>query len=721
MRSPCLSGHSDPRHAGRVTRAEAGSANAHQTREPPPDLTVQCGGFSAREILKEMKAISVLRQPRHAAACRRVLAPIALAVLCALGVPALRAVSERSALTGDKQSYAYSWQQEVQQGAEADKEIMQQMGLYDNPQLQAYVQSVGQRVLSVSAFTDANTPEMYRNTKFTFRVLDSPVVNAFALPGGYVYVTRGLLAHVDNEAQLAVVLGHEITHVAARHASQQARRNQWGQLGVIAGAVLGQAVLGDRAPNVADTVMNTGGQALQVFMLRYSREAEQEADTYGVEYALRAGYAAGDSARFFDALGRLSAEEGSSIPTWLSSHPDPGDRAGRVVQLASEKRQATGQPMTLGYDEYMRAIDGIVLGEDPRQGFTQNGVFYHPTLHFQMPVAAGWKVDNQPAAVVMAEPNGRAVMALKVASGNRTHDAATQFVSENKVQVTASGDTAVNGLPATVIVGRATTDKGEVGVWDAFVELGGKVYSMLGYSSPQNFEQMRPTFESVAGGFSPLRDARVSNVQPVKLRVVRADQPAPFASFIPTSLPPKMTPESIAIMNQVSLNEKVPAGAPIKVPDASAFLASSPFAGDTGAVAAQPAPAPQTETYPAPAQTGYPPANYPQQQPAYPSQYPQPAPTSPYPSTYPPQTTYPPAAPSWPSSTGSTTTQPYPPQGYPQPSYPPQQPPQPQVTPQPQYPYPPPAGSPQYPQYPQTSTPTTTPTTTANPAPTWPR
>jgi len=157
------------------------------------------------------------------------------------------AASEPSAITGQKKTYAYSWQQEVELGAQADKEITQEMGLYDNPQLQAYVEQVGQRVLQASNFTGPSSPEIYRNTKFTFRIIDDPVVNAFALPGGYVYVTRGLLAHVQNEAQLAVVMGHEIGHVVARHSSQQARRNQWGQIGVIAGAILGQKVLGEKA------------------------------------------------------------------------------------------------------------------------------------------------------------------------------------------------------------------------------------------------------------------------------------------------------------------------------------------------------------------------------------------------------------------------------------------------------------------------------------------
>ena len=582
----------------------------------------------------------------------------------------LYAASEPSALNGEKKSYAYSWQQEVQQGAEADKEITQQMGLYDDPQVQSYVQKVGERVLASSTFAAQSTPEMYRNTKFTFRVLDSSVVNAFALPGGYVYVTRGLLSHVDNEAQLAVVLGHEIGHIAARHSSQQARRSQWTQLGVMAGAILGQAVLGDKMPNVGQNVLNTGGQALQVFMLRYSREAENEADTLGVGYALNAGYAAESSARFFDALRRLASEEGKGLPTWMSSHPDPGNRADHVMQLASERRaDQNGQAVarTLGEDEYMQHINGIIVGDDPRQGFARNGVFYHPTLHFQVPVAPNWKVDNQPTAVVFAEPNGRATMGLRVAPATRTHDAATQFVSQNNVQVTATGDTAVNGLPATVVVGRAKAEQGEVGVWDAFIELDGKVYSLLGSAPAQSFEQMRSTFESVAGGFSPLRDPTLANIQPTRLHIVRADRKAPFASFVPTSLPPETTAESVAIMNQVSLNETVPQGAALKIPDVAASTRVT--------ATSVPAYPNRTPTSGYPDARNYPdPRGYPGQSPRYPGDARYPSSTNGYPpaNNYPPATTYP--SPSYPQQSYPPS---YPAQsGYPQSStsYPPSYP-----------------------------------------------
>src|SRR5688500_3977858 len=184
------------------------------------------------------------------------------AALVVITVILVACVTERSPVTGKRRAYGFSWAQELQMGREADKQIIQEFGLYDDPELQAYVQRVGQGVLAKSDLRDADAPEQYRNSPFTFRVLDSPVVNAFALPGGYVYVTRGLMTHLDNEAQLAVVLGHEIGHVAARHSARQAAKAQLGQLGLMAGAILGSTVLEN--PQVAEQIVGLGGQAMQL-------------------------------------------------------------------------------------------------------------------------------------------------------------------------------------------------------------------------------------------------------------------------------------------------------------------------------------------------------------------------------------------------------------------------------------------------------------------------
>lgn len=514
-------------------------------------------------------------------------------------------VSEPSAITGQRQSFGYSWEQERQLGAEADQEITQEMGLYKSPQIQAYVEAVGQRVLQESELRAPGTPDLYRGTPFAFRVLDSPVVNAFALPGGYVYVTRGLLTHVQNEAQLAVVLGHEIAHVAARHSSQQARRAQIGQIGLIAGAILGQTVLEGQSADMAANLLQLGGQGFQLFLLRYSREAEHESDSLGVGWATRAGYAGAESSHFFQALQRISTSEGRSLPTWQSTHPDPGDRAQRVQQIAAENAAPAATPI-VGEEEYLRRIEGIVVGDDPREGFVRNGVFHHPALRFQFPVVPGWKVQNEKALVALLDPNGRAILGFRIAPGTNAAQAAATFVREAQVQVVNSGATQYNGLPAAVVIGQANTRQGAIGVWNAFIELDGRVYSFLGYSPAAVFGQTLGTFESVASGFGPLRDSSLLDVKPARLRIVRAERRAPFSSFVPASLPGDMTAETLAIMNQVQLGETIAEGRWLKLPDRT-------MAGPPPAAASSPVPianpARTTATPPAPAAAPVYPAN----------------------------------------------------------------------------------------------------------------
>ena len=199
----------------------------------------------------------------------RHLLPLTLAVLLAAACTV-----QRNPVTGNQRLMAYTWSQEVEIGREVDQEFSAQYGLYDNHEVAAYIEQLGQEVLLVSHMRRENADRQFRETEFFFRVLDSPVINAFALPGGYVYVTRGLLAHLNNEAQLVVVLGHEIGHVAARHASQRALRQNLGQIAIIGGAILGQEFLG--LPG--ESLMELSSQAAQLIFLSYGRDAERESD-----------------------------------------------------------------------------------------------------------------------------------------------------------------------------------------------------------------------------------------------------------------------------------------------------------------------------------------------------------------------------------------------------------------------------------------------------------
>ena len=489
---------------------------------------------------------------RHAA-----LLPL-LVVLAACGT------TNRNLVTGENQRGAYSWAQEVQLGTEADQQITAQFGLYDeDPALTAYVERIAQAVLETSAYNDPSTPAEIRSTPFYFRILDSPVVNAFALPGGYVYVTRGLLSYLENEAQLAVVLGHEIGHVLGRHSSEQAARAQLGQLGVFGAAILGGVVGGGQ---VAEGILNYGGAGAQLLQLKYGRGAEREADRAGVAYAEFAGYDATEAARFFIALQRLGAQSGSGgVPNFLSTHPNPGERAATIPELAA---QYGPEGTEVRAAEYLSLIEGIVLGEDPRQGYVENNTFYHPDLAFSFSIPRGWRTQNSPAAFIMGEPNGNAAIQLTLAPAASAQAAGQEFARQQGVQVQGQGAVNVGGNRGYRVEGAVQQQNGAVAFSATFIEYGGNVYQLLGITAAQAFGQYRSTFRGVADSFSRLTDRTFLNRAPARLEVVQTRSNTTLQSLLRgRTLPPGLTAEEVAIMNQVTLGETIPAGRSVKLPE----------------------------------------------------------------------------------------------------------------------------------------------------------
>ncbi|MGA7307075.1 MAG: M48 family metalloprotease [Rhodothermales bacterium] len=464
----------------------------------------------------------------------------------------------KSPVTGRKRAYGYSWEQELQIGREADPQIVAEYGVYDDAALTAYVRKVGERVLANSDLRRPDTPAEYR-IDFTFRVLDSPILNAFALPGGFVYVTRGLVANMDNEAQLAVVLGHEIGHVAARHSSQQALSGQLTQLGVIGGAVLGEVLAG-----AGGAVLQAGSAASQLLMLSYSRGAETEADQLGVEYAARSGYKAGEAAGFFVTLQRVSDKAGQRIPSWQSTHPDPGDREVKIRKMAAE--WATSLTMTdVGRDRIFAQIDNIVVGDNPRQGFVDGQVFYHPDLAFRFPVPNSWKLYNMNASVVMTDGAQKAVDVLQIAGGAASASAAAaKFRQTEGLSVRSADATKVNGLTAQRIRASLVQNNDQYEILTYFIEYGNNVYQFLGYTTPDRYNASESAFRQSMDGFARLTDQSKLSIKPDRVDVIKTSRTGSFESFI-GNLPKQFTPDDVAILNQLELNDKVQSGTELKL------------------------------------------------------------------------------------------------------------------------------------------------------------
>lgn len=473
-------------------------------------------------------------------------------------------VVQRSPVTGDKRAYGYSWEKELKIGKQADKQIQQQYGVYQDEELQQYVKKVGQSVLEKSHMRREDTPKKYRQTEFHFRVLNSETPNAFALPGGYVYVTRGLLAHLENEAQLAVVLGHEIGHVAARHSSQRAFEQQVGQLALIGGAVAGQELLGIPGGNI----LNAGSQAAKFLFLSYSRDDERESDRLGVEYAAMDNYKAAQGAGFFSALKRISKQSGQSIPDWQSTHPDPSEREKTIPDLA-QKWEEKGYEQTIeDTDQFMQMIDGIVYGKNPREGFTRDGMFYHPDLAFQFPYPRNWQLINQASVVQIINKDKNAIIQFQIDSKNNTPRASVnEYLNQEGVTGISGNETSAHGLNAYEATAKAKTKEGaQVKFYLYSVEYDGNIYRFISYTLAEQFDQYRRQFVEASNEFRRLSDRSILNIQPARLQVYRTDRSGSFDSFVPNNLPMDITEQDVAITNQVQLNERISSGKWIKIP-----------------------------------------------------------------------------------------------------------------------------------------------------------
>ena len=477
-----------------------------------------------------------------------------LALLLALFTVAGCSTSQNF-ITGEKQPSAYTWAQEVQIGRESDPQIVAQFGQYDNPQVQQYVTRVSEQVLAASAMRTNTVPADVRATPFTFRVLDSPVINAFALPGGFIYVTRGLMTHLNNEAQLAVVIGHEIGHVAGRHASNQAATAQRNQLGLVGAAILSETVLGGGG----GTILQQGSQAIGLLSLKYGRDAERQSDEAGVAWAEFAGYDAAPSAEFFRTLQRLSAESGQSIPTFMSSHPDPGQRAETVTALAAQYQTGT----EIDQAGYLAIVNGMVLGDNPRNGFFENGRFYQPDLRIQFAYPNGWQTQNAAQYVQVADPNGGQAMILQLSQAASAQAAAQATAQQEGVRVISSTATRVGGMPAVRVELEATSQQGALGAIVYYIEHDGRVYDFMGIAGGA----LPTALDQYLQSFAPVTDPGILNRQPTRIEIVSAPRTAAFASFLQgRPMPPGMDVNGLAILNQVNLNDTITAGTPLKLP-----------------------------------------------------------------------------------------------------------------------------------------------------------
>ena len=451
--------------------------------------------------------------------------------LCAAAACAATAACVRNPATGNLQLNLISESQEIDLGKQAAQDVDQSLGLYKDQKVEAYVARLGQ---SLSQQTNRKT------LPWQFRVVEDPGVNAFALPGGPVYVTRGILATLMTEAQLAGVMGHECGHIAARHSANQISKAQLAQVGLGLGSVL--------SPQLA-SLSQVASVGLQVLFLKFSRDDESQADKLGLAYMANDGYDARSMLEVFRTLNRVSKlAGGGKLPQWLETHPDPENRLGAAEQRLKEiKHDFTGAKVNR--EDYLRTIDGIVYGEDPRQGFFKGQLFLHPELKFQVQFPEGWKTQNTPQAVAAISPKQDAIVQLQAAGqGTSPEQAAQKFFSQKGIQRGQAAQTSVHGLPAVAAYFAAQTDQGQIGGLVTFLGYNNTTWAILGYTAAAAVQQHDAEFKSVTTSFGPLTDAAAANVQPAKIQLVKLDQPMTVEQF-QQKYPSNLKVEEVALIN----------------------------------------------------------------------------------------------------------------------------------------------------------------------------
>jgi predicted Zn-dependent protease len=448
--------------------------------------------------------------------------------------------------TGNNQLMLISEAQEIEMGRQADVAVAQTIGLYADPVWQRYIQQFGARLAATS-----ERP----NLPWTFRVVDDPAVNAFAVPGGFVYVTRGLLAHLTNEAELASVVGHEIGHVTARHTIAAMSKQQIIGLGL---------ALGSLASSQVAKYAGTANQALGILYLKFSRDDESQADQLGLRYMRRADFDPRQMPEVFRMLDRLStAEGGARLPTWLETHPSPANRVAAITQqIAALPQDFSGT--SVNRDSYERLLDGLVFGLNPRQGFFTGSQFSHPDLRFRVTFPDGWTTNNGAQAVVAVSPQGDAAIELAPTPEANADAAARAFLAQQGI---------TSGSPARVTLGgglsgvstpfAATTDGGTLRGTALFVDYGGAVYGIVGYAPEARWSSYQATAERAQRSFQPLTDPAALNVQPHHVDIVTMVRSTTIAQLVQERSSP-VGAATLALINQVELQTPFASGRLVK-------------------------------------------------------------------------------------------------------------------------------------------------------------
>lgn len=423
----------------------------------------------------------------------------------AAGALGLAAACATNPVTGDRELALMSEAREIAIGRDADEQIREQMGVYDSPALQAYVEDLGHRLAALS-----HRPDL----PWRFTIVDSPAVNAFALPGGYIYLTRGILAYLGDEAELAGVLGHEIGHVTARHSVQAYSRAGAAQIGLALGQIFVPSMRSNPyRPGLADAAAS----GLAVLFLKFGRDDEVQADRLGAEYAASGGWHPEGVAGMLSTLGRIAeASDRKGVPNWLSTHPEPQARVADVEPtVAALLRTHDPGGLHVGRAGYLDRIVGLRFGDDPEEGLTRAGEFLHPGLRFGLEFPAGWQIRNSAAAVAARPPGQDASLTLRLveSGGNADLRAVAERAMGSGGFAAAGSRTTINGLEAYLgSYQRDVDDGGRVHARVASIRHGGRVYLLEALVPARELARVERGIDRSIRSFRPLAAEEVDGI-----------------------------------------------------------------------------------------------------------------------------------------------------------------------------------------------------------------
>lgn len=408
-------------------------------------------------------------------------------------------------VTGKRELSLISEQHEISLGKETDVEIKGQYGIYNDPSLIEYVSRVGQTL----------TPYTHRpHLTYHFAILDTPVVNAFAVPGGYIYVTRGMLAMMNTEAELAVVLGHELGHVNARHSVKKLSQLLLVQLGLAVGSELSETF---------SKISGVASLGIQLLFLKFSRDDERQADELGVDYSRRGGYNPSKMINFFSTLQNLGdLSGGHSLPGFLSTHPLTSKRIQNTRALITEG----DHQLKINKASYLNQIKNIVYGIDPRQGYVEGNTFYHPLMRFYFSFPKDWNLQNTTSRAILASKDGNAAVILQAEKSSETLESyaqkkastieGRQFIKEDSV--------IINGMSSfQQLYDIVQQDKENLRIGMVFINKNPYILTFSTLCTSKDFNNYRNQFGSLVGSFNVLRDEAYLNRQPKRIRLHAAN------------------------------------------------------------------------------------------------------------------------------------------------------------------------------------------------------